>query len=264
MLTNIEKFEKKTFNSKGTFFYLHSFMGNFQMKNSFFNYYKDYDIYAINLPGHGNSKLNNIEEIKVSYCINLVKKYIEDLNLKNLILFGHSLGGGIIAALNQLIPERIKLNIFEAPANSVMLENLEVIKKLIPNNINDTKFIIEQMYFDPIKTFGSRLNYVIESEYKRCIEKFKIFANNFKKETVIYNTTLFDNGFKNIKKPSLVILGEKDGILPTNLMLKHLSNMNNNHLKLFIVAKSGHAIYSEQKFEFLKLIDGFLNKNNER
>lgn len=260
LFEDIETIEDIVDQPKGTIFYLHSFMGNFQMKKSLRNYYHEYNFFAINLPGHGNSKVKSINETRIPYCINLVKSYIEKHSLHNLIMIGHSLGGGIIASLNKIIPERISLNIFEAPANGAMLDNINVIKRLVPNNIEDTKFIINNLYYDPIKTFGSRLDSIIKYEYEKS-KKFNIFKSNFEVEIVQQNTKIFDEGFKSIKIPSLVIIGEKDGILPKQLMINNFQKINNFNLELETILNASHAIYNEQKQTFLGLLDDFLKKN---
>ncbi|WP_033159661.1 alpha/beta fold hydrolase [Mycoplasmoides alvi] len=260
---NLETIEDIVPSPIGTIFYVHSFMGNFQMKKSLRNYYRLYNFYAINLPGHGKSPIRSKEEIKVPYCINLIKEYIEYKKIDNLIMIGHSLGGGIIAALNNIIPNKIKLNIFEAPANGVMLDNIKIVKKLISDEINDIEFIFRQLYYDPQKMFGCRLNWIIQQEYEKN-KKFKIFKENFELETVIKNTQIFDLGFKNIKKPSLIIIGEKDGILPMDLMINNIKQINNSYLQLKIIKNTAHAIYAEQKNIFLNMMDDFLQAHDNK
>lgn len=259
ILNQLETIENKVKNSKGIIFYAHSFTGNFQMKLELKNYFSNYDFYAINLPAHGNSPIISNEQIKISYSVKIMKKFIEENNLTEIIMIGHSMGGGIIAILNKLIPERIKCNIFEAPACGVMYLNNKVISKLIPDKLEDTKEIYSKLYYDPVKLFGNNLNKIIQNSYNTTKTIFSIYRPNFTKETLLKNSILYDEGFKSIKKPSLVILGENDGILPTNLMIEYFENINSK-IKRVIVKKAAHAIFYEHKNKFIKIIDSYLQK----
>ena len=55
--------------------------------------HKQYNIAAIDLPGHGSSEGNGKSDIE-SYCL-WVKNLLDILQLKNIILVGHSLGAAI-------------------------------------------------------------------------------------------------------------------------------------------------------------------------
>ncbi|MCB0489301.1 MAG: alpha/beta hydrolase, partial [Cyclobacteriaceae bacterium] len=60
---------------------------------SFFN--KNYKVVTVDLPGHGESGKNR-DSWKVSDYASDVVKVIDDLQLKHVILVGHSMGGDIV------------------------------------------------------------------------------------------------------------------------------------------------------------------------
>ncbi len=263
MLANIETYKRTVARPKGTVLYLHSFMGNFQMKNSLFNHLSDYDVYALNMPGHGKSPLEGEDKINMPRFVELAKEFAEGEDLNGIILIGHSLGGGIGAALNSLIPGRVRLNVFEAPACGVMLQNADTVRRLVPKSLADSEFVMERMYSDPRQIFGNRLKAVIAQEYERCKETFAPFDKMFGQSEMVFNTRMFDSGFANIKRPTLVILGEADGILPTPLMREHLRAIGNPFIRVAEVPGAGHAVYSERKAAFLGLLEEFLDENGK-
>jgi len=67
---------------------------------------KDYTVLALDLPGHGESGKNRTDWSIQAYG-NDVCKLIETLNLKNVILIGHSMGGDVILEAAMECPESI-------------------------------------------------------------------------------------------------------------------------------------------------------------
>ncbi len=68
-------------------------------------------VFAIDLPGHGASKVPRVEATLGMY-VETVVKFIEDRNLDNVVLVGHSLGGITISLVVQAIPRRLKRVIY--------------------------------------------------------------------------------------------------------------------------------------------------------
>jgi pimeloyl-ACP methyl ester carboxylesterase len=67
--------------------------------------------YAVDLPSHGADRLDPSKATRGSY-VDSVVRYIEERNLRDVVLAGHSLGGMTIAGVAQLIPQRIKRVVF--------------------------------------------------------------------------------------------------------------------------------------------------------
>ena len=63
--------------------------------------------YAVDLPAHGGDRLDPALATRALY-VDCVVRFIEERNLRNVVLAGHSLGGMTIAGVAQRIPERIK------------------------------------------------------------------------------------------------------------------------------------------------------------
>lgn len=67
--------------------------------------------YAVDLPGHGQ---NHYDRSKVSLTtyVDSVVKFIEERDLRDVVIAGHSLGGLTISGVTARIPERIKRTVF--------------------------------------------------------------------------------------------------------------------------------------------------------
>jgi pimeloyl-ACP methyl ester carboxylesterase len=67
--------------------------------------------FAVDLPGHGASTISRAEATLSGY-VDSVVKFIEDKDLRDVILAGHSLGGMTISGVVQRIPHRLKRVIY--------------------------------------------------------------------------------------------------------------------------------------------------------
>ncbi len=67
--------------------------------------------YAVDLPAHGANHLDPARATRAGYVESVVR-FIEERNLRNVVLAGHSLGGMTIAGVAERIPERIKRVVF--------------------------------------------------------------------------------------------------------------------------------------------------------
>jgi pimeloyl-ACP methyl ester carboxylesterase len=69
------------------------------------------EAFAVDLPGHGASTVDRAKVTLSSY-VDSVVRYIEERDLSDVLLAGHSLGGITISGVVQKIPRRIKRVIF--------------------------------------------------------------------------------------------------------------------------------------------------------
>lgn len=247
---NIEIFIDEVKNPKGNILFLHGFTGNFNNKISFRNYFSEYNFYGINMPGHGNSKFKNITELNTNIFLNIIIEFIKKYNLKDLIVLGHSMGGGLAIILNSIIPNHIKMLILEAPANISVLKNYSIVKKMIPSTIDETIFVLSKLIFDPIKFFGGEknFNFFIKKEFNELNTKYKSLK-------VMLNIELMNDFFnkiqialKKIDKPTFLFIGDKDEIVPfQNTIDNFKENVNEKFLKIIECKNCAHLPLSEDK-----------------
>ncbi len=103
--------------NKQTIFYLHCWgaresgvLGISKLKNELS---KDFEVFLPFLPGNGNTKPPKELWRIVSY-VDYVKKLLDDSNIKNVMIIGHSFGGGVALKLAEIYPDYVsKLFIVE-------------------------------------------------------------------------------------------------------------------------------------------------------
>lgn len=128
--------------SKSTFEY--------QLNNSDFN---EYRLISFDLPGHGHSSVS--DHYSIPYFTEVLEQLLLELNIKDYILVGHSLGGHIaMESLKSLNPAGIV--IFGAPPIGAIFNPLECYKSstelalLFKEDLNDTEIesLTKALYFE--------------------------------------------------------------------------------------------------------------------
>lgn len=86
---------------------LHGYLESMQVWNNFVKYLME-DLFIItpDLPGHGNSGVYN-DIHTMEEMADAIRTLIDELNLKQIHLAGHSMGGYITMAFRELFPERL-------------------------------------------------------------------------------------------------------------------------------------------------------------
>ena len=208
---------------------------------------KNFNVLSIDLPGHGNSDgpcLDTIEKI-ADWLESVFKK----LQLKNLILVGHS--QGCLEILEYAFKYKSRLNklVFVGGSNR-MLVHPDLIE-LAKNGDSDAVKLMMKWGYEGSKKFigGNPVEKIIQSprDISEILAVDLIACNNYL------------NGSKAAKKinlPSLVILGELDKMV--NLESgKKFSNLLENSTT-HIINECGHMIMIEKAFEMREKILKFL------
>ena len=212
------------------------------------NYLKKYyTIYIIDLPGFGNSSFSNHDLTIYDYAL-LVKSFIEDNNINNPIILGHSFGGRIIITLcgYYKIPTK-KIILIDSAGIKPKKRIIQVIKKYLYKLLKKLKFFI------PKKKKKTYLNMLINifgsSDYKNLTPNMrKTFINIVNEDLTYY--------LKYIDTPTLLIWGKNDTDTPLKdgkKMNKFISNstlieLNGNHFcYLYNISLINYILY-----EFLK------------
>lgn len=136
-------------------------------------FYENYQVIAVDLAGHGKSG-NNRTDWSIQALGEDVVKIITDLNLSNIILIGHSLGGDVILEAANKIPDRI--------IGFVGIDNFKNAGTAMPNIIQsqiDQMLILMQSDFAGMSENFARQSLVTQSTDKkiseRVIKDFKDF-----------------------------------------------------------------------------------------
>ena len=122
--------------------------------------FPEYDLYFINLPGHGKLKVSSDkkemkEKLRLEYMANYVVDFINWQKLDNFILIGHSMGGAVAALVENKCRDKIKKIILVSPMNYASLyTGITFLTKFFPKNIKQKMVLLSYLY----KDLESRLN----------------------------------------------------------------------------------------------------------
>ncbi len=254
------QFKKSKNKSKGIIFFIHGYAVNSEYHNNFSDALDDYDYYAIEHAGHGITPLNNKKQLNpYSYALETAE-LIKKLKLSNIILIGHSMGGGIAVMVSQMIPDLIKKMIIVTPMNSKGTTNpFNFLFKFNPKNAKQ----IEKFYDIIMYDYENNKDKIPEHEIKTVIRNQNEFKKNFcilkRKMASISNLSKLSKAEKNLKVPTMLIVGKGDGCINWKTTLKNFTKKNKD-IKTYIFEKCGHIPFAEDKYLYNKIMMDFINE----
>ena len=234
---------------------VHGYLGSSEMwclQKEFLR--KNFRVIAPALPGFGESfkvkSLKSINEMAKSVLHCLEKKKIDSFHL-----MGHSMGGMIAQEMVKIKPEKIsKLICFATGSIGDIPDRFESlnssIKILKKDGIKETVKRIPPKWF--VEGNRAKNYYLCENAVKDITEET---ANNALNAMKSWNG--FDN-LKNIKKPTLIIWGDKDisyNFEQVNILLKNIPNS-----KIEIFEECCHNVHLELPQKFNDKVKTFLNE----
>ena len=214
---------------------------------------KEYYIIAIDIRGHGRTTIGN-NSFSFTQISNDIIQLLDQLEINEFNLVGHSLGGIILLYLSKDYPNRIN--------KGVSIASLYHYNGIDFNN-NKFKFFTQDGFRKEKGLYSNFILKVIDKSYHRIGEfdkykKTKVILSET--ESVIYpNLTTLD--LNKIETPILVFVAEKDKLIKpshTIEMSEELINSeyviikNANHDRIVIGGKYRKLI-STNIFDFLKL-----------
>ena len=208
-----------------------------------------YKVYALDLPGHGESssltRSFNVDDYK-----NVIIKFINEMNIKNIILIGHSYGGRIIIKINSEeniyfnIDKNILIDAAGVKKNQSLKTKIKIYTyKLSKNllNIIPNKNKKEEL-LDKLKTkFGS-------TDYNN--------ATPIMRETLVKSVNEDLTMYLKNMRETLLIWGEKDMDTPMSdakIMEKEIKNAG-----LVVLKGCGHFSFIEDRYTFERVIKSYL------
>ncbi|NQZ66405.1 MAG: alpha/beta hydrolase [Mycoplasmatales bacterium] len=236
--------------------FIHGFSSSSLFMQAIISEKRDYDIIAIDLPGNGKSKSE--KKLTIELYNEIVKEFITKLDLNNLIILGHSLGGATVAALSNL--DVVKKGILVAPFNPFLTQlamREKTLKLLDPKNIDEASESVKALVQNRSKTL-----------YFKNIAKTSIAFFGLVRKTrnslkyILYNQiinpeyllgTLYEY-YSRAPHKIIGISGNDDFFVPKET-LQILSNEFN--IPFTYLDNCGHATIYEKPKE----VNDFINKN---
>lgn len=256
---DLEYFEKNTNKNKNMIF-IHGFGSNVNFFDSLINEFCDeYNIFGLNMPAHGNSEYDNKLMNFETFC-EIFRQFLNFLDLRNVTLIGHSLGGGIAGA-NLINSHQVKKCILIGPMNRTSLAKVKEFNDcFFPTNLNEWEKLIRLCYFNPDSIISNQ-------EIRKKTQQY--FVENRVQIEYVYklgkdlpsnkNMDLIENGLNKSNTKIGLFIGDHDGIIDLENIVPYYQNVVKN-LKVYKINNAGHSIWLENWNDFVNKLHEFLNE----
>ena len=205
------------------------------------------NLIAIDLPSHDQS--DKFSELSLELYVDVVKTLVNNLNLKEVVLAGHSLGGAVIQSYYFTYPDNVAALILVGTG-----ARLRVSPIILKSLQNDFQEFLKGL---PIGAFYRRTSKELVNEYLTETSKIdpQVTYNDFK---ICDEFDAMDK-MSLINVPCLIICGNDDKLTPPKY-----SNYFHEKLKtseLVIIDKASHMVMLEKPEEMNQAIEKFIKKH---
>lgn len=214
-----------------------------------------YTVVCIDLPGHG--KTDHLSEVhSMPLMAEIVKTILDEEEIEQCVLVGHSMGGYATQAFARKYPERLKgIGLFHSQAaadNETAINNrkrtIEFVKEGKSTHIN--QFIPTLFAPENRERFKQQIEIQIEAANKMPKESI-IAAQAGMMERESGLDVLLDS-----KVPVLFIAGKKDARIPIEKILSQAALPKTS--ELLLLGNAGHMGWIEEQSKTIRALDGFM------
>ena len=228
---------------------------------------KDHRVIAVDLKGFGQSDKPFDGRYSVYDQAELLAQLIEDKDLRDLTLVGHSFGGGVALLLaleaNQRLDGRITrlvlLDSIAYPQNIPVFFRLldvplvsQLGVRMVPPLVQ-TRVALQIAYFDDSKIDPEEVE-LYAAPLKTAAGKHAIIHSA--RQIVPEDIAELSERYKTIELPTLILWCDHDRSVPLEVGIKLRRTLTNSTLRL--VEDCGHMPQEEQPASTLALIKGFI------
>ncbi len=255
---------------KGTIFFIHGYAVNSEYHYNFINRLKDYDYYAVELPGHGITPLTSKLDLYPHKFARQVAKLIRELNLNDIYLMGHSMGGGIAMMVEQLIPHRIKKVIAVTPMNTHGTKTIKEVNGFLHKFQPKSHEEIGTFYDILMCDYEKNKNLITQEEIDNVIKMHNDYKGNFNILKMHMcspiNMAHLAKAERNLPRPTLLITGAHDGCINAKTTTKNLIRKNKKYGNLQVVCfeDAGHIPFLEIPDKYFKTIIDFIEAKEKK
>ncbi len=231
---------------------LHGWGANIQAVLPIHNYLKDrFRVFTLDLPGFGKSHKPHKAWGTNNYA-DIIKKFIDRMKMKDIILIGHSHGGRVSIVLGSKY-----CDIFN---KIILVDSAGIIPK------RSMQYYLKVYTFKTLKNIYNLLFFWTDKQKR--MEKFyrKFGSSDYKNANGVMRKTLvkvvnedFTHLLNKIKVPTLLIWGRDDEDTPVymgEIMEKKIEDSG-----LVVLDNAGHYSYIDQYNSFKRIIDKFLEND---
>jgi pimeloyl-ACP methyl ester carboxylesterase len=228
---------------------------------------RNHRVITVDLKGFGQSDKPFDGRYSVFDQAELLAQLIEDRDLRNLTIIGHSFGGGVALRLalqaNERLSGRISklvlldtiaypqnVPVFFRMLNMPLFSQLGV--RMVPPSVQ-TRVALQIAYLDDSKIDDSEVD-TYAAPLKTAAGKHAIIHSA--RQIVPADLEEIAKRYNSVKLPTLILWCDHDRIVPLEVGIKLRRNLPNSTLRL--VQDCGHMPQEEQPEATLSLLKGFL------
>jgi len=257
-----------------TILFVHGLSSNSDAWSENIKYLKEhYTCVALDLPGYGKSSKPEVEYTP-TYFAEILHKFIAKLELKNVVLVGHSMGGQASIKLATSYATDIEKLILIAPAG------LEQFSETGANMLKSffTVDMVKNTTDEQIeKNYALNFYQLPEGTSKMIEDRKQIkLATDFDAHCTaivssisgMLNDPVYTD-LENITKKTLVVFGDKDMLIPNRYLnptlnieaVGEIASQKIKEVKVAYVKDAGHFVQFEKPIEVNHLIQQFMEAN---
>lgn len=242
-----------------TLFFIHGFLGSSYDWIDMIRYYDDtYHVVAIDLPGFGDSEKNLSYNYARENQANTVIELINYLELDEVTLVGHSMGGMISLMSAYKEPELIKQLVLIGSAGLETGNPPGSLPLFVYDYVVNNYYIQRALFNTAYSPSEVEAGLVTDQMFKEMYYyTSKIPAAVFAKFSADADGGYLSDKFESITQPTFLLWGSDDGFVSVDngyIMNQRLPNST-----LDVIDKAGHLPFDTVLPEVIALIDNFLN-----
>ncbi|MFB1080332.1 2-succinyl-6-hydroxy-2,4-cyclohexadiene-1-carboxylate synthase [Jeotgalibacillus sp. JSM ZJ347] len=246
---------------------LHGFTGSTKSWSRFMlTFQDDFQTIAIDLPGHGLTKVSSDEKFTMEQVCDSIKGILDQLEVQQAAFIGYSMGGRTALAFTCMYPERVSSLILESASPGLKTEEERLARQ---NSDSELAAFVENEgierftdRWEQVPLFASQKNLSAEKRHEIRTGRLKNSVEGLALSLRSMGTGIqpsYWDSLTTLHLPVLLLTGEWDQkfINIANEMEKLLPNAVHQN-----ILQAGHAIQVEQPEKFDTMVREFLNKNS--
>jgi pimeloyl-ACP methyl ester carboxylesterase len=240
-------------------FFIHGFLGSSYDWIEMIRYYDDnYHVIAIDLPGFGASEKSLNYNYARENQANTVIELIKSLQLEDVTLVGHSMGGMISLMSAYKEPNLIKELVLIGSAGLETGGAPGALPLFVYDYVVNNYYIQRALFNTAYSPSEVEAGQVTDQMFKEMYYyTSKIPAEVFAKFSLDADGGYLDDKFESILQPTFLLWGSDDGFVSVEngyIMDQRLPNST-----LAVIDKAGHLPFDTVLSEVIALINDFLN-----
>jgi pimeloyl-ACP methyl ester carboxylesterase len=216
-----------------------------------------YHVFALDQRGHGDSEWNREQDYSIDSMVGDAVAFIADQQLRDPIVFGHSMGGRISLTMATQHPDIARALVIVDVGPEISPEGSKTIQHFVVNNVefDDLEIFLDNVQkYDPFRTRAHIERTVKYNMLRRADGKYISKVDH--RRIPLRNSELTLDHVRTLTCPVLVLRGAQSNILEPDAAIRFVDALPNG--RLVTVPDCGHNVHSGNTPGFLEAITPFL------